>query len=185
MNDTNNRPTSQMQLIGRWRVIYMGEIPGYPGILGKTQLSLFDNGFSLSSEKLGNHFFYYSDVISWVVLKERSAYAAANPNAFFKPRHIRIQYLDNYGATHTILLEMCESIFLPKNAEICRSMVALMNQHGIFGKFAPIKQASSSMQSNASVNIMSQIEKLAELHKSGVLTDEEFQSKKTDLLSRI
>ena len=130
---------SQSQPIGQWNVIYMGEIPGYPGIWGKSKLSLFENGFSISSSKLENHFFSYSCVTNWVILKERSAYASANSNAFFDPRHIRIQYFDEYYNEHVILLEMVQSIFLPKNAKICREILSILNRHNIFTKFASAK----------------------------------------------
>jgi hypothetical protein len=48
---------------------------------------------------------------------------------------------------------------------------------------APASSAGSSPA--ASEDIASQLEKLAALHKSGVLTDEEFAAKKAELLSRM
>lgn len=178
MNNLNYAAT-QPQLIGQWKVVYMGEIPGFPGILGKAQLSLFENYFTISSKKLGNHFINYSDVISWIIIKERSSYASANSNAFFKPRHIRIQYIDKNKRTNTILLEMVQSIWLPKNAKICKYMLSIMQAHRIFDKF------SSKNQDNSSADVMVQIEKLAKLHKDGILSDTEFQNKKEELLRRI
>ena len=168
-------------LIGQWKVIYMGGIPGFPGILGKTRLCLYKEGFSLSSDKLGKHVFPYNRLISWDVIKERSSYASANSNAFFKPRHIRIEYIDQNRQKNIILLEMVQSIFLPTNAKICQEMLLLMKNHGIFNKFCPSQFIGTTVNSN----IYAQIEQLSKLHQSGALTDEEFQKKKEELLKRI
>ena len=126
---------SNSALIGQYKVIYMGGIPGYYGILGKALLSLSLEGFYISSANLGQHYIPYTKVKNWNIIKERSAYASANSNATFGPRHIRIEYTDNSGATNVILLEMIQSIFLPLSAKYCRDMIDLMRAYGIFEKF--------------------------------------------------
>jgi hypothetical protein len=53
---------------------------------------------------------------------------------------------------------------------------------------AIIKAKQAEQSSSAPIsdnNITSQIQKLADLKDSGILTEEEFQAKKTELLSRI
>ena len=122
-------------VIGEWKVVYMGGIPGFYGIWGKTKLSLTTDGFSLTSDRSGRHFFPYNIVISWNIIKERSSYATANPNAIFKPRHIRIEYLFSDGSPQVLLLEMIQSIFLPTNAKHCQKMIQIMNTYRIFDKF--------------------------------------------------
>ena len=49
----NNGGTSSHAdtLIGQWKVIYMGGIPGYYGIKGKSYLSLFHEGFYITSDQ--------------------------------------------------------------------------------------------------------------------------------------
>lgn len=170
------------KLLATYRVIYMGGIPGFPGILGRSQLSLYENGFSLSSEKLGCHFFHYSNVINFKTIRERSSYATASSAASFGQRHIHIQYVDENEETHAILLEMFSSVFLPKQAADCKAMLDLMGRNHIFKQF---RSANSATPTSASSDILAQIERLAALHQSGALTDEEFQSKKTELLNKL
>jgi len=57
-----------------------------------------------------------------------------------------------------------------------------MQANGIFNKFMNSKPVAPPPVKS---DIFQQIEKLAELHKSGVLTDEEFQNKKEELLKRL
>lgn len=60
-------------------------------------------------------------------------------------------------------------------------------------KFEVIPPADTDGESDASVlpaamgtdSVLGQLEKLAELHKAGVLTDDEFNTKKADLLTRL
>ena len=181
-----NRTAINAKPLVSYRVIYMGGIPAFPGILGRTTLSLYEHGFSLTSEKLKNQYFSYADVVSWLVIRERSSYAAANPSATFGPRHIRIEYVDEREQTQAILLEMFSSVFLPKQARDCQKLIALMKQHKIFDKFrpaTPLPHADAGKP--ASFEAVELIEKLAALHQAGVLTDEEFQSKKAQLLEKL
>ena len=122
-------------LIGQWKVIYMGGIPGYYGIKGRSYISLLHEGFYITSDQIGVHYFSYGQVLNWNIVKERSAFATASSNASFGPRHIRIEYIDAQGEKNVILLEMVQSVFLPKSAKHCQIMMATMAQHGIFEKF--------------------------------------------------
>ena len=104
----NNGGTSSHAdtLIGQWKVIYMGGIPGYYGIKGRSYISLLHEGFYITSNQIGMHYFSYGQVLNWNIVKERSAFATASSNASFGPRHIRIEYIDAQGAKNVILLEM-------------------------------------------------------------------------------
>jgi len=55
-----------------------------------------------------------------------------------------------------------------------------MNKHKIFTKFY-LKPTTEETD----CDIISQIERLGELHKAGILTDAEFESKKAELLKRL
>jgi hypothetical protein len=61
-----------------------------------------------------------------------------------------------------------------------QKIIDFLHENNIFSKFRqPFENISP--QSNITV----QIQQLADLHKQGILTDEEFQAKKTELLERI
>ena len=50
---------------------------------------------------------------------------------------------------------------------------------------ATVEEASPPAKSGMDDDIFGKIEKLAALHAKGILTDDEFQGKKADLLSRL
>jgi predicted Zn-dependent peptidase len=50
---------------------------------------------------------------------------------------------------------------------------------------APAKSMAESIPSTAAIDIIATIERLADLRQKGVLTEEEFAAKKSELLSRL
>ena len=68
-----------------------------------------------------------------------------------------------------------------KENQMCEQLVHIMKANGIFDKFKKTNATTTPVQDD----ILGQIEKLAELHKAGILTDEEFQTKKAELLKKI
>jgi len=96
-------------------------------------------------------------------------------------RLFEITYYDNNNQLMRVRFEMNTYSIPLKNANECRELVRLMENNEIFNKF--MKTAPSAMSNGD--DILQQIEKLGELYKTGVLTDEEFQSKKTELLKRL
>lgn len=51
--------------------------------------------------------------------------------------------------------------------------------------FRELKQGSTAAIAKTPVDVLAQIEKLAELHSKGILSADEFETKKTDLLNRL
>ena len=88
-------------------------------------------------------------------------------------------YIDQSNQNAQIQIGMATSILAAHRANDCQQLEQLLKTHGVYSKFI------TTQQSSLSSNIMSQIQKLAELHKAGVLTDAEFETKKTELLKRI
>ena len=88
-------------------------------------------------------------------------------------------YIDQANQNAQIRMGMATSILVARRANDCQQLEQLLRTHGVYEKFIATKQFPSPQ------DIMAQIEKLAELHKSGALTDTEFESKKTELLKQI
>lgn len=69
-------------------------------------------------------------------------------------------------------------------AKKCREFIDLLRQHGILQRIEQKRNVNNS-QGNSGSDILTQIEKLASLKDAGILTEEEFQDKKTALLEKI
>jgi len=68
-------------------------------------------------------------------------------------------------------------------AKKCRELEDRLRNLGIQEKF--LTTAPSEPTPSAALDIPTQIAKLAELRDQGILTNEEFEQKKTDLLNRL
>ena len=93
---------------------------------------------------------------------------------------ICIVYQKDTGEELTLRVEMFTGITIYRQAAKCREFMALLRQHGILKK---IKQKKEINDSND--NILGQIKEIALLKDDGILTEEEFQSKKKALLEKI
>ena len=142
-------------------------------------MELFSEGFRFYGNNFPELWIPYNCVSEFKISRDGLSLWRSSTMAYFNDRMIDIFYFNNEGEKATIKVEIpCPPfIFIPFTVR--QELKAVMNEHGIFDKFASAKVANSSDE------ILSQIEKLAEMHKSGILTDEEFQAKKAELLSRI
>lgn len=98
--------------------------------------------------------------------------------------NIEITYVSNDGKERKIRMEMLTGITVYGQAEKCREMMDLLREHGILEKIERNRQNAGSTQ-QASSNPVEQIAKLAELKNMGILSEEEFEKKKAELLSRL
>ncbi len=88
------------------------------------------------------------------------------------------------GQELTVRAEMLTGVTIFNQAKKCRELMGLLRQHGILQKFEQKKNGNNS-QNNDGTDALKQIEKLASLKESGILTEEEFQEKKKALLEKI
>ncbi|MBQ3300014.1 MAG: SHOCT domain-containing protein [Ruminococcus sp.] len=66
----------------------------------------------------------------------------------------------------------------------CREFMDLLRQHEITDKFISEKKNDSNTSSGGN-DVLAQLEKLNQLKQAGILTDEEFNAKKADLLAKL
>ena len=95
--------------------------------------------------------------------------------------NIEITYLDEGGAEVLLRLEMLTGITVPAQAIKCREMLDILRQNKILQQFN--KEASANDPAPASVDIVEQIQKLKGLLDAGILSEDEFNAKKTELLA--
>ena len=107
-------------------------------------------------------------------------------------------YEDSDGNEQFIRLEMLTGISIYGQAKKCVEFMDVLRQNGILKKFAGNRNAAQNMQgqqmpgvqagetqaANGDV-ILEQIEKLAGLKEKGILSEEEYQQKKSELLAKL
>ena len=78
---------------------------------------------------------------------------------------------------------MLTGLTIFNQAAKCREMMDILRKHDILDR---IKNKSQSNQNHGTeVDILEQIEKLSKLKDAGVLSEEEFLNKKTELLGKL
>ena len=142
-------------------------------------MELFSEGFRFYGNNFPELWIPHSSVSEFKISRDGLSLWKSSTVSYFDERMIDIFYLNNEGEKVTIKVEIPPPPFIFVPFTVREELKAVMNEHNIFDKFA------SAQVANPSDEILSQIEKLAEMHKSGILTDEEFQAKKAELLSRI
>ncbi|MBS6666867.1 MAG: SHOCT domain-containing protein [Eubacterium sp.] len=118
--------------------------------------------------------------------------------AMEQKNNIEIEYEDVDGNEQFIRLEMLTGISIYGQAKKCVEFMDVLRQNGILKKFAGNHNAAQNMQgqqmsgvqagetqaANGDV-ILEQIEKLAGLKEKGILSEEEYQQKKSELLAKL
>lgn len=94
-----------------------------------------------------------------------------------------IEYKDKERRKSTLRVEMLTGMTIFNQAAKCREMMDILRKHEILDR---IKNKSQPNQNQViEVDILGQIEKLSKLKEAGVLTEEEFLNKKTELLGKL
>ena len=118
--------------------------------------------------------------------------------AMEQKNNIEIEYEDVDGNEQFIRLEMLTGISIYGQAKKCVEFMDVLRQNGILKKFAGNHNAAQNTQgqqmsgvqagetqaANGDV-ILEQIEKLAGLKEKGILSEEEYQQKKSELLAKL
>lgn len=96
---------------------------------------------------------------------------------------IEITYLDDENDEFVVRNEMLTGTTVMGQAKVCLDMLDLLRTNKIIKLFRG-KEAATS-QPAAGVDITEQLEKLAKLKEQGILSEEEFTAKKTELLAKM
>jgi len=173
--------SSQGTLLTVYRVYYISGLSDKPHLIRNVKMHVFSEGFFLSGKLFAPLWIPYTSIYDFKLSAGiGSPWTHASRSGAFLEKLIEIEFCDQNQQKVFLTLEMVVSIFsgLP-NYRACKKLLEIVTLSGAFDKFIPTAVASSSP------NIMDQIERLAELHKSDALTDMEFQSKKEELLKRL
>ena len=165
-----------------YNVKYVFDSNTLPKNVAKVSFQLFNDGFLIFGQSFPRLWIPYGTVCDFKITNEVVSLIHRSSLDYINERVVQIEYIDdkNQKSLAKLLMPTGWSVFTANiGYKTCKELVSYMKSNGIFDKFI------SQEQTDLSADIMEQIAKLAELHKSGALSDEEFQSKKAELLGRI
>lgn len=176
----DNHLNEQQTLLCTYRVNYISGLPQLTKLVRKVFMHLYNNGLLFRGKNFPDLWIPYDSVVDFkLTTGYGSVWSYAGASDGLKEKMINIIYHSANNEKMIIRLEMAVSFSPIVNYRACEELVVFMKQNGIFDKFVP------AVTINSSSDIVAQIEKLAELHKSGALTDEEFQRAKSELLKKL
>jgi len=186
------------QPLDTYKVIYRGGLADLPKAkIGEIRLQVWDNRFELQPT-ISSQKFWQPLVIPYSAIREvsivdrqESTFEALagglDSRQLNEKNNIHIDY--SSGSAEALLrLEMLSGVTVMGQARKCREFQDRLRVHGVTAQFAgaaPSGQHGAQARFNGPVDIPGQIAKLADLHAQGILSDQEFEAKKADLLSRM
>lgn len=180
--------------IARYEVTYVGGLPEIPkrksGAIG---LNIMPDKFSFRPTITTKEWFSDYDIpynkISELRIEKRTISTtevllgggySANQE---QENVICILYTSQYNKKLTLRVEMLTGTTIFNQAAKCREFMDLLRQYDIFDKFdSKDNKTNTSSDGN---DVFAQLEKLQKLKEAGILTDEEFNLKKQELLNKM
>lgn len=94
-----------------------------------------------------------------------------------------IEYVDVNKKKATLRVEMLSGVTIYNQAAKCKDLMDILRREDILDRIN--SKSTSTAAGNSGDDILMQIKKLSELKDAGILSEEEFNSKKTDLLAKL
>lgn len=188
--------SDKLDALETYQVIYKGGHPDYPKAkAGAIKLGLHPEEFVLESTRGTQRWFRgitipYDqvrnvEIVARNVSTVEGVLGGLNSRQLNQDNNIHITY--NAGGQEIVLrLEMLTGVSVMGQAAKCREFKDRLRTLGILDKFQTSGTAdSSSKPTSDTEDVLDQISKMAALKDQGILSEEEFQAKKADLLSRM
>jgi len=181
-------------VLEKYNVVYKGGRPENPKSLnGKIEMKLYSDHFefapTMGSKKKWQPYEIPYNTISKVEYVKREL-GKLEALATIGGGARDIQTLNNINITHqtdsgklVLRMEMLTGVHVAVQAQKCQELEDKLRTHGIRDQFISAPEEGSS--SAAAPDIPEQIEKLGDLLEKGLINQEEYDEKKSDLLSRI
>lgn len=166
-------------LLRKYKVLYISGLKKFQKIISGLFLSICSEGIVIEGKNFPVLCIPYSSISEF---KPTTGYGSvwryAGSADSFHEKMIHIAYKDTNGGEVLLKLEMAVAVASPRaNYRACRELFTFIRENGFDSKF--------SKEKNQQSDIFSQIEKLSDLYRAGILTETEFEAKKAELLRRI
>lgn len=178
----------------RYSVIYLGGLAEYPKKQsGEIGFNILPDKFVLKATSASKWFegleIPYSKVKEFKIVPRTVsntemllAATSTNMDSLKQENNINITYDDENGHEVMLRIEMLTGISVYGQAGKCREMLDVLRQNNILNQLNKSSNPQPAVQAD---DPFEQIKKLQELKELGVLSDEEFNSKKAELLAKI
>lgn len=185
----------QGNLIDTYGVIYLGGHPDYLNKkAGKIEFNVFDNRFELLPT-IGTKSWFngleirYENVLDFQITQRQVStfegiFGGLDSRQLNQANNIHITYASLSDDEIVLRLEMLSGFTVMGQASKCRQLEDRLNTNGIKKRFRA-KETQVAPTSSGNDDITTIIMKLASLRDQGILSQDEFEMKKTDLLSRL
>jgi hypothetical protein len=175
-------------------VTYKGGLADLPKAkIGKIEWEIWEDHFQFNPTTGSKKFWEpltipYAAVTDLVVVgRQVSTFEAMagglNSKQLNHDNNINIAY-DSPTGPSVLRLEMLSGVTVMGQAKKCLEMQDRLRAHQVFARFGG-RPANGTAHVAASINIPEQIQALAQLRDQGILSGDEFEAKKADLLSRM
>lgn len=181
----------------RYEVTYRGGHPNYPmdkpvksypyiimdvmpdrlSFLPKKLSEPWFNGFELDYTKI-----VAIDIVERTISFSESMLGSGTDNSDLRQKNVlEITYIDDENNEYVMRNEMLTGTTVMGQASVCLEMMDLLRANKIPQKFIG-KQTTQSVAQAPQVDVAEQLKKFKDLLDSGIITEEEFNAKKKDLL---
>ena len=154
---------------------------------GKPRLLKTDNGPAYTSQKF-QQFCRQMDVTHLTGLpisNTEMLLSSGGDNSDLRQKNvIEIKYLDEAGDEFVVRNEMLTGFTVMGQEKVCLEMLDLLRTKGIMKQFKGTENSNSNNAFGGD-DVLKQIEKLAALKDSGIITEDEFNQKKVVLLEKL
>jgi len=182
----------------RYQVIYLGGFPMQPQKKSNSLtlgLNIMEDCFIIKPEHLArkewfgdeNFVIPYSAVTKFEIVKRQVSSAEAllgsgDTKSLEQENNIEITYVDNLKNEHKVRIEMLSGTTVYGQAGKCRELLDLLQERQILNKW---NKQSSAAPASSQPDIFEQLEKLSALKEKGIISAEEFETKKAALLDKM
>ena len=180
----------------RYEVTYRGGHPDYPMSKGINKypyiiMDVMPDRFSFLPKELSTWFsgfeLPYSQVVSIDIVERtisftESMLGSGNDNSDLRQKNVmEIKYVDKAGDEYVMRNEMLTGTTVMGQARVCQEMLDLLRAHKILKLFRG-EIAKVTPVPTPQTDAVEQIKRMKELLEMGILTQEEFDAKKKQLL---
>lgn len=182
--------------ITRYEFTYAGGLAQYPKLkAGAIGVNILEDCFYLKPTTSTIDWFEemaipYAKISKLQIVKRKISNAEwllsssnSDMKAMEQENIIEISYKDADDKNQVLRLEMLTGVSIYGQAGKCVEFMDVLRQNNILDKFAGEEKKQES--SGGQEDVLAQIEKLAKLKESGILTEEEFAQKKAELLAKM
>ena len=164
--------------IKKYPYIIMDVMPDRFSFLPKELSKPWFPGFELPYDRILS-----LELVEHMISTTESLLGSGSDNSDLRQKNVmEITYVDESGDEYVLRNEMLTGITIMGQARVCSEMMDFLRANKILKLFRGKQAAEAPAPQN---DPMEQLAKLSKLKEAGILTEEEFNQKKADLLAKL